>query len=147
MIHGLRTSPSSLRELARVIGVSEKAVRKAESVGVFESSVCRDAQGLPVVRDFHAAVTAWRRSGRQLRAPNERALTVTVQGDVLSLRFARGAFSVVASMPVQEAADLVNYVQREVVAALSATTRVQTSAQGAEETSVQTSAQHSDGRA
>lgn len=57
----------SLRQLARIIGVSDKAVRKAERAGVFGPAVRRDAAGVPGVVDLADAVSAWERSGRQLR--------------------------------------------------------------------------------
>ena len=59
-------SGTSLRQLARLIGVSEKAVRKALQGGVFKASVRRDADG-PVVVDVNLAVQEWERSGRRLR--------------------------------------------------------------------------------
>lgn len=64
-------SAMSLRQLARLIGVSDTAVRKAERVGVFGDAVRRDAAGEPGVVDVQAAITAWERSGRQLRGARE----------------------------------------------------------------------------
>ncbi len=64
-------SAMSLRQLARLIGVSDTAVRKAERGGVFGDAVRRDAAGEPGVVDVHAAITAWERSGRQLRGTRE----------------------------------------------------------------------------
>jgi hypothetical protein len=59
---------SSLRQLARLIGVSEKAVRKAKAAGVFSpESMGREAGGAPVVLDLNLAVREWERSGRKLR--------------------------------------------------------------------------------
>jgi hypothetical protein len=57
----------SLRQLARLIGVSDTAVRKAERAGVFGDAVRRDAAGEPGVVDVAGAIAAWERSGRQLR--------------------------------------------------------------------------------
>ncbi len=59
---------TSIRQLARLIGVSEKAVRKARAAGVFsDQAVGRDPAGAPVVRDLNLAVAEWERSGRRLR--------------------------------------------------------------------------------
>jgi hypothetical protein len=57
----------SLRQLARIIGVDDKSVRKAERAGVFGDAVRRDAAGVPGVVDLAGAIAAWERSGRQLR--------------------------------------------------------------------------------
>jgi hypothetical protein len=63
-----RTSETSLRQLARLIGVSEKAVRKARRSGVFSpEAVGVDDAGTPVVLDLGLAVAEWERSGRKLR--------------------------------------------------------------------------------
>src|SRR4051794_20975918 len=64
---GAAVSAMSLRQLARVIGVSDTAVRKAEGKGVFGDAVRRDGAGEPGVVDVVAALAAWERSGRQLR--------------------------------------------------------------------------------
>lgn len=62
----------SLRQLARIIGVDEKAVRKAEMSRVFTpQSVRRDAGGAPVVVDIRRALDEWQGSGRRLRRPTE----------------------------------------------------------------------------
>jgi hypothetical protein len=58
---------SSLRQLARLIGVDDKSVRKAEAAGVFKGAVRRGEDGRPVVVDLAAAVDAWEKSGRNLR--------------------------------------------------------------------------------
>jgi hypothetical protein len=58
---------ASLRQLARLIGVDDKSVRKAEAAGVFKDAVRRGDDGAPVVVDLAAAIAAWERSGRQLR--------------------------------------------------------------------------------
>lgn len=58
---------ASLRQLARIIGVDDKSVRKAEAAGVFGDTVRRDASGVPGVVDLAGAISAWERSGRQLR--------------------------------------------------------------------------------
>jgi hypothetical protein len=61
-------SETSLRQLARLIGVSEKAVRKARRSGVFSpGAVGVDDAGTPVVLDLGLAVAEWERSGRKLR--------------------------------------------------------------------------------
>lgn len=65
-------SAMSLRQLARVIGVSDTAVRKAERAGVFGDTVKRDAAGEPGVVDVAGAIDAWERSGRQLRGSRAR---------------------------------------------------------------------------
>lgn len=58
----------SLRALARLMGVSERAIRKAIAAGVFSSgAVSRDAGGIPVVVNATLAVDEWEKSGRQLR--------------------------------------------------------------------------------
>lgn len=57
----------SLRGLADVIGVDEKAVRKAEKAGVFGSAVRRGDDGAVLFLDVAGCIDAWRRSGRQLR--------------------------------------------------------------------------------
>lgn len=62
----------SLRQLARLLGVNEKAVRKALAAGVFKGSVHRDETGAPVLTDLALAVSEWERSGRQLRAGRRR---------------------------------------------------------------------------
>jgi hypothetical protein len=61
----------SLRQLARIIGVSDTAVRKALKSGVFGDAVQRDGAGEPGVLDVGAAITAWERSGRALRGSRE----------------------------------------------------------------------------
>jgi hypothetical protein len=67
------TDGLSLRALARLMGVSEKAVRKALAVGVFSAeAVRRDEGGLPVVMNATLAVQEWERSGRQLRGTERR---------------------------------------------------------------------------
>lgn len=59
---------ASFRQLARLIGVNEKAVRKARLRGVFSArSVGRDSGGAMVVTDLHLAVAEWEKSGRRLR--------------------------------------------------------------------------------
>jgi len=58
----------SLRGLARLMGVSEKAVRKALIAGVFsDQAIHRGIDGAPVVLNATLAVDEWGRSGRQLR--------------------------------------------------------------------------------
>ncbi len=67
---------TSLRQLARLIGVNEKAVRKARAAGVFsDQAVGRDEVGNPVVRDVTLAVAEWERSGRRLRGSARRPPT------------------------------------------------------------------------
>lgn len=63
----------SLRGLARLMGVSEKAVRNALAVGVFSpGSVRRDETGVPEVVNATLAVDEWEKSGRQLRGTARR---------------------------------------------------------------------------
>lgn len=62
----MNSAATSLRQLARLIGVSDKAVRKALAAGVFKQSVRRGEDG-PVVLNVTLAVQEWERSGRRLR--------------------------------------------------------------------------------
>jgi hypothetical protein len=57
----------SLRQLARLIGVDDKAVRKAEKAGVFRDSIKRDDLGEVIFLDVTKAVDLWEKSGRRLR--------------------------------------------------------------------------------
>jgi hypothetical protein len=60
--------PTSVRQLARLIGVSEKSIRKARRVGVFSAdAIGTDDTGVPFVLDVQLAVAEWERSGRMLR--------------------------------------------------------------------------------
>lgn len=63
----MNSATTSLRQLARLIGVSERAIRKAVKAGVFQGSIRRDEGGVPGVVDVTLAVQEWERSGRQLR--------------------------------------------------------------------------------
>lgn len=63
------SAPMSLRGFARHIGVSDKAIRKALTAGVFsDGSIHRDATGTPSVVNVTLAVTEWKRSGRLVRS-------------------------------------------------------------------------------
>lgn len=81
----------SLRRLARLIGVDDKAVRKAEAAGVFKDAVRRGDDGNPVVVDVDAAVAAWENSGRQLRGSRRPDAAATV---------VRGGAAPVATAPL-----------------------------------------------
>lgn len=65
MAGGSQQKPS-LRRLARLLGVSDMAVRKAVKGGVFPSSIQRDGAGIAAI-DYSLAVEEWERSGRRLR--------------------------------------------------------------------------------
>lgn len=97
-------SMTSLRQLARLIGVDEKAVRKAITAGVFsESAVRRGPTGTPVVVNVSAAVKEWEKSGRRLRgsaaaatarpaaAPPADAVTPTQLHEATQLRIGEAA--------------------------------------------------------
>jgi hypothetical protein len=66
-LEGVMPGGCSIRELARRLGVSERAVRKAEAAGIFGAAVERDAGGVPMVVDEARAVRAWVSSGRKVR--------------------------------------------------------------------------------
>jgi hypothetical protein len=55
-----RTARTSLRAVARQLGVAEGAVRKAIRTGRLERSVGRDANGRPVITDLALAEREWR---------------------------------------------------------------------------------------
>ncbi|OFW05664.1 MAG: hypothetical protein A3H96_11425 [Acidobacteria bacterium RIFCSPLOWO2_02_FULL_67_36] len=83
---------ASFRQLARLIGVSEKAVRKAKTAGVFSHlSVGRDGSGAPVVLDLSMAVMEWEKSGRSLRAPLPRRSSSSSSAPVAAPTPAAGA--------------------------------------------------------
>jgi len=64
----------SLRGLARLLGVDDKAVRKALEAGVFsDGAVRRDETGRPAVLNATLAVDEWQKSGRQLRGSDRRS--------------------------------------------------------------------------
>lgn len=63
----------SLRQLARLIGVDDKAVRKAEKAGVFRDSIKRDDLGEVIFLDVTKAVDLWEKSGRRLRGSTHAA--------------------------------------------------------------------------
>jgi hypothetical protein len=70
----------SLRQFARLIGVTGPAVVKARRRGVFTvGAVGTDQRGAPVILDVHRAIADWERSGRRLRAGRPLAAPV---GDV-----------------------------------------------------------------
>jgi hypothetical protein len=58
---------ASLRQLARLIGVDEKSIRKAEKAGVFRTALKRGDDGALLYLDVSAAVDLWEKSGRRLR--------------------------------------------------------------------------------
>jgi hypothetical protein len=62
---------ASLRQLARLLGVDEKAVRKAEKAGVFKGAIRRDDRGDVLFLDSSAAVDLWEKSGRRLRGTRD----------------------------------------------------------------------------
>jgi len=65
----------SLRGLGRLLGVSDRAVRKALMAGVFsDAAVRRDDAGVPVVLNATVAVAEWEKSGRQLRGSDRRSV-------------------------------------------------------------------------
>jgi hypothetical protein len=65
-------STLSLRGLADVIGVDDKAVRKAEKAGVFGAHIRRGDDGTVLFMDVAGCIEAWRKSGRQLRKAKPR---------------------------------------------------------------------------
>jgi hypothetical protein len=64
---------TSLRQLARLIGVDEKAVRKAEKAGVFKGALKRGDDGALLFMDVSTCVDLWERSGRRLRGSSSAA--------------------------------------------------------------------------
>lgn len=95
---------SSFRHLAELIGVSEKAVRKAETAGVFSNqAVRRGSDGRPSVLDLNLAMVEWIRSGRQFRGPASKPVTPSV-GETMSSGHASETPTASPAAPVADAA-------------------------------------------
>ncbi len=62
---------SSLRGLARRLGVADNAVRKAIKSGRLRASVGRDEKGRPCITDVELAATEWTQNVSRLPAPRE----------------------------------------------------------------------------